>query len=149
LVFAFWQASATTFSISLAGYARTSTIKQRAGYEKVFGEQLSSVDAKRDQLEAAIEFAQEGDVLVVTKIDRLARSIKDLCEIEARLSARAQSFRYSARPWTPARQPDGSRSAFSALLPSMHLAISCVPESQIFPFPHFWLSVLQERQISL
>jgi DNA invertase Pin-like site-specific DNA recombinase len=82
------------------GYARTSTIEQRAGYgaqlrdleaagcEKVFGEQLSSVDARRDQLEATIEFAREGDVLVVTRIDRLARSIKDLCEIEARLSAK-------------------------------------------------------------
>jgi DNA invertase Pin-like site-specific DNA recombinase len=75
------------------GYARTSTIEQQAGYdaqlrdlktagcEKVFGEQLSSVDAKRPQLEAALAFVREGDTFVITKIDRLARSIRHLCEI--------------------------------------------------------------------
>jgi DNA invertase Pin-like site-specific DNA recombinase len=75
------------------GYARTSTVEQQAGYdaqlrdletagcERVFGEQLSSVDARRAQLEAALAFVREGDVFVITKIDRLARSIKHLCEI--------------------------------------------------------------------
>jgi hypothetical protein len=57
------------------GYARTSTLEQTAGLEaqlrdlkaagvkKIFSEQLSSVDAERPQLEAAIDFAREGDVL--------------------------------------------------------------------------------------
>jgi DNA invertase Pin-like site-specific DNA recombinase len=83
------------------GYARTSTTKQDAGLEvqmrdldaagceKIFSEQLSSVDAQREQLEAAIEFCRAGDVLVVTKLDRLARSVANLCEIEARLSAKS------------------------------------------------------------
>ena len=78
------------------GYARTSTIEQEAGFsaqlrelercgcEKVFHEQVSSV-AQRDQLEAAIEFARVGDTFVVTKLDRLARSITDLLQILHRL----------------------------------------------------------------
>jgi DNA invertase Pin-like site-specific DNA recombinase len=69
----------------IIGYGRTSTIEQvagleaqirdlkAAGAEKLFRENVSSV-APRKQLEAAIEFAREGDTLVVTKIDRLARS---------------------------------------------------------------------------
>ena len=82
------------------GYARTSTVEQVAGFEaqirdleaagckKIFHEQLSSVDGNRSQLDAAISFIREDDVMIVTKIDRLARSIKDLCEIESRLSAK-------------------------------------------------------------
>ena len=74
------------------GYARTSTIDQAAGFEaqlkelkatgceKIFQEQVSSI-AVRVQLQAAIEFVREGDVLVVTKIDRLARSISELLTI--------------------------------------------------------------------
>ena len=71
------------------GYARTSTTDQIAGLEaqlkelkaigceKIFREQVSSI-AERAELQAAIEFVREGDVLVVTKLDRLARSISDL-----------------------------------------------------------------------
>lgn len=74
------------------GYARTSTIEQVAGFEaqlkelkqagceKTFQEQVSSV-AIRAQLQAALEFVREGDVLVVTKLDRLARSVADLMTI--------------------------------------------------------------------
>lgn len=75
------------------GYARTSTIDQTAGLEaqerdlrtagatKVFAEHVSSVDAKRPELERALDYAREGDVFVVTKPDRLARSTKDLLAI--------------------------------------------------------------------
>jgi DNA invertase Pin-like site-specific DNA recombinase len=74
------------------GYARTSTTDQEAGFEaqlrdldaigceKVFREQVSSV-ARRDQLEAAIDYLRGGDTLVVTKLDRLARSTRHLGEI--------------------------------------------------------------------
>ena len=55
--------------------------------QKIFSEQLSSVDAARRQLDAALDFAREGDVLVITKIDRIARSVAHLCEIEAKLQA--------------------------------------------------------------
>ena len=81
------------------GYARTSTIEQIAGLEaqdrelrtagaqKLFSERVSSV-AKREQLEAALEYCREGDVLVVTKLDRLARSMADLVAITSRLKAK-------------------------------------------------------------
>lgn len=81
------------------GYARTSTVEQvagfdaqldelqRAGCEKVFKEQVSSV-APRAQLEAALEFIREGDVLVVSKLDRLARSTQHLLEIADRVKAK-------------------------------------------------------------
>jgi DNA invertase Pin-like site-specific DNA recombinase len=74
------------------GYGRTSTFEQQAGLaaqlrdlktagcEKVFEEQVSSV-AKRPQLEACLDFIREGDTLVVTKLDRLARSTQHLLEI--------------------------------------------------------------------
>jgi len=76
----------------LIGYARTSTVDQEAGFEaqlrdlekagcdKVFQEQVSSV-AKRKELETALDFIREGDTLVVTKLDRLARSTRDLLQI--------------------------------------------------------------------
>ncbi len=64
----------------IIGYAKTSTMDQAAGCEKIFKEQISSV-AARTELPAAIEFIREGDVLVVCKIYRLARSISDLMKI--------------------------------------------------------------------
>jgi DNA invertase Pin-like site-specific DNA recombinase len=89
----------------LVGYARTSTVGQQAGLEaqerelrvagcnKIFSEQVSSV-AQRDQLEAALDYLRDGeDGLVVTKIDRLARSVGDLLSIVARLEAKKVSLR--------------------------------------------------------
>ena len=81
----------------LVGYARTSTKDQKysleaqieqltqAGCKKHYEEQVSSVDAKREQLEAALDYIREGDVLVVTKLDRLARSVADTVDIQNRL----------------------------------------------------------------
>src|SRR5579864_967580 len=86
------------------GYARTSTVEQVAGLEaqlrdlkaadvtKIFSEQLSSVDSKRVQLEAAIDYCREGDVLTCTKLDRLARSVADVVSIEARLAGKGASL---------------------------------------------------------
>jgi DNA invertase Pin-like site-specific DNA recombinase len=83
----------------LVGYARTSTADQVAGLEaqerdlkavgveKVFTEAVSSV-AQRAALKACLEFLREGDVLVVTRPDRLARSTAELLTIEADLSRR-------------------------------------------------------------
>jgi DNA invertase Pin-like site-specific DNA recombinase len=74
------------------GYARTSTLDQKAGFEaqlrdlksagceKIFREQVSSV-AQRLQLDAVLDFIREGDTLVVSKLDRLARSTQHLLEI--------------------------------------------------------------------
>ena len=83
----------------LIGYARTSTLEQEAGLEAqlrdlqalgcgmVFSEQTSSV-GPRKALEEALEFAREGDTLVVTKMDRLARSVHHLWEIVGKLQAK-------------------------------------------------------------
>ena len=71
------------------GYARTSTVEQnyslehqidrleKEGCEKIFSEQGSSID-KRPEFLKAIEFTREGDTLVITKLDRFARSITDI-----------------------------------------------------------------------
>lgn len=74
------------------GYARTSTVEQLAGLEaqirdltasgveELFSEQVSSV-AQRTKLDEALTFVRSGDVLVVTKLDRLARSTAHLLTI--------------------------------------------------------------------
>ena len=76
----------------LIGIARTSTLEQKAGLEaqlreleaygceKIYQEQVSSV-AEREELNAALSSLRSGDKLVVTKLDRLARSVKHLGEI--------------------------------------------------------------------
>ena len=88
----------------LVGYARTSTLDQVAGFEaqiealskagceRLFQEQVSSV-AKRTALEGALGFVREGDTLVVTKLDRLARSVAHLGEIVSILENRKVGFR--------------------------------------------------------
>ena len=89
------------------GYARTSTLEQIAGFEaqahelegagceKLFKEQVSSV-ARREQLVAALDFIREGDTLVVTKLDRLARSIGHLSEIMGTLERKRANLQVLA-----------------------------------------------------
>jgi DNA invertase Pin-like site-specific DNA recombinase len=88
----------------LIGYARTSTLEQTAGLdaqleelgkvgcEKVFQEQVSSIGS-RGELQQALEFARESDTVVVTKLDRLARSVTHLGEILSRLDAKKVGLR--------------------------------------------------------
>jgi DNA invertase Pin-like site-specific DNA recombinase len=86
------------------GYARTSTFDQIAGFDaqirdlkavgckKVFAEQVSSV-AQREQLKAAIDYLRDGDVLVSTKLDRLARSMRHLIEIVDGVKSKGANLR--------------------------------------------------------
>lgn len=90
----------------MVGYARTSTLDQVAGFEyqqsqllkagvevdQLFKEQASAVSS-RPELEAAIRYARKGDTLVVTKLDRLARSVKDLLAIIAELDIKGVALR--------------------------------------------------------
>jgi DNA invertase Pin-like site-specific DNA recombinase len=88
----------------LVGYARTSTTEQRAGLEaqlrdlkaagcpKVFQEQVSSI-GERAQLEAALDYVREGDTLVVTKLDRLARSARGLNDLVDALERKGVALR--------------------------------------------------------
>jgi DNA invertase Pin-like site-specific DNA recombinase len=83
----------------IVGYARTSTADQHAGLdaqvrdlraagaEEIFTEQVSSV-ATRARLADCLKFVRKGDVLAVTKPDRLARSTAELLAIEADLANR-------------------------------------------------------------
>src|SRR5208283_6011145 len=91
----------------IIGYARTSTAEQTAGLEaqqrdllaagveRAFSEQTSSVGS-RPALEEALDFIRAGDVLVVTKLDRLARSVRDLCDIVDRIERKGASLRILA-----------------------------------------------------
>ncbi|MDX0283607.1 recombinase family protein [Sinorhizobium meliloti] len=87
----------------IIGYARVSSTGQdhttqierlkAAGAEKVFEEKLSGLDRERPELARALEFAREGDVLVVTKLDRLARSAAHLHEITETLDRKGVGFK--------------------------------------------------------
>jgi hypothetical protein len=73
------------------GYARVSSYGQslevqrqklqEEGCAEIFEEKASAVSGKRNELESALRILREGDVLVVTKLDRLARSMQDLLAI--------------------------------------------------------------------
>jgi DNA invertase Pin-like site-specific DNA recombinase len=86
------------------GYARVSSTGQdlgiqldalkTAGCDKIFQEKRSGTStAGRDELAEALDFAREGDVIVVTRLDRLARSVIDLHQIIAKLAAKGVGFR--------------------------------------------------------
>ena len=88
----------------LVGYARVSSGSQSldvqlealaaAGCEKVFSEKKSGTSAaERTALHDALDFVREGDTLVVTRLDRLARSSIDLHNIIARLTKKGVKFR--------------------------------------------------------
>lgn len=90
----------------LVGYARTSTLEQKAGLEgqerdlraagceRLFIEQVSSVDVvARAKLAEVLEFIREGDVLVVTKLDRLARSVQHLLDLLEVVTKKGASLR--------------------------------------------------------
>jgi len=90
---------------ALVGYGRTSTVEQEAGLAaqvtelqaigcaKVFSENVSSVDAQRPPLRAALDWCREGDIFVVTRPDRLARSVTDLLKIVEDLQGRGVAIR--------------------------------------------------------
>jgi len=66
------------------------------GCQRVFSEELSSVESKRPQLELALDYVREGDTFVVTKLDRLARSVADLVKLTGALSAKGVGLRILA-----------------------------------------------------
>lgn len=85
------------------GYARVSSVGQSldvqlaaldaAGCEKVFAEKKSGTTTSgRSELSEALSFVREGDTLVVTRLDRLARSATDLHNIVKQLSDKGVSF---------------------------------------------------------
>ncbi|KTD40125.1 recombinase family protein [Legionella parisiensis] len=87
----------------LIGYARVSTDDQNlnlqhdalenAGCQRIFDDQITGSKIQRPGLEAALEFAREGDVFVVWRLDRLSRSLKDLIEMVALLDSKRIGLR--------------------------------------------------------
>lgn len=87
----------------LVGYARVSTQDQnpdlqldalkKEGCEKVFVEKASGAQRERPELKAALDYVRAGDTLVVWKLDRLARSLKQLIETVELLDGRKIGFR--------------------------------------------------------
>jgi DNA invertase Pin-like site-specific DNA recombinase len=75
--------------VALIGYARVSSVGQTLDVqlsklqhcEKIFQEKRSGASSTRPRLRACLEYVREGDALVVTRLDRLARSTLHLCQI--------------------------------------------------------------------
>lgn len=100
------------------GYGRASSLSQSldiqldalkaAGCEKVFSEKRTGTTTdNRDALVSAIEWCREGDVLVVTRLDRLARSITDLRSIIDQLTAKGVGFRALQQTGIDTTRPEG------------------------------------------
>ena len=89
--------------MALVGYARVSSSGQdyetqiarlkAAGVEKIYSEKRSGLDGKRPELARCVDYVREGDTLVVTKLDRLARSTADLYRIVTELTEKDVAFK--------------------------------------------------------
>lgn len=99
------------------GYARVSTDGQSvaaqvatltaSGADKVFREVASGAKTDRAQLRRAIAALEAGDVLLVTRLDRLARSTRDLLNTLATITERKAGFRSLADAWADTTTPHG------------------------------------------
>jgi DNA invertase Pin-like site-specific DNA recombinase len=106
---------ARTFAMAKAstgmriGYARVSTLDQKldlqmqtlkkAGCTKIFREKVSGVTRNRPELKRMLDQIREGDVVVVWKLDRLARSTRDLLETMESIRESGGQFQSISEPW--------------------------------------------------
>ena len=89
--------------MAVVGYSRVSSVGQSLevqqeklvsyGVDKLFAEKLSGTTAARPELKSCLEYVREGDVLVITKLDRLARSTLHLHKIVNDLNDRGVGFK--------------------------------------------------------
>jgi DNA invertase Pin-like site-specific DNA recombinase len=103
--------------MTIYGYARVSTDGQsldaqtitlkHAGAERVFSEKQSGAKTDRAALTRVLAALQGGDVLVVTRLGRLARSTRDLQNVLATVSERGAGFRSLGDPWADTTTPHG------------------------------------------
>src|SRR5262249_18478284 len=104
-------------NMPLFGYARVSTRDQNlvtqeaelraAGCAKVFKEKISGAKTDRPELVKAIGRLEPGDVLVVTRLDRLARSTRDLLNIMAAIAERGAGFKSLRDAWADTTSAHG------------------------------------------
>jgi DNA invertase Pin-like site-specific DNA recombinase len=105
------------WKMPIYGYARVSTDGQShadqvaalkaAGATKVYREKESGVRTDRPQLAKAIAALDHGDVLIVTRLDRLARSPRDLLNVLHEVGERGAAFRSLADTWADTTTPHG------------------------------------------
>ena len=91
------------------GYARVSTVEQKldlqmlalkkAGCTKIFREKVSGASRERPELKRMLDQIREGDIVVVWKLDRLARSTKDLLETMESIRESGGQFQSLSEPW--------------------------------------------------
>ena len=103
--------------MAIYGYARVSTEGQSldaqlaqlraAGCTKVFREKISGARTDRAQLERLMKILGPGDVLVVTRLDRLARSTRDLLNVLASITEKKAGFRSLGDVWADTTSPHG------------------------------------------
>jgi DNA invertase Pin-like site-specific DNA recombinase len=101
----------------IIGYARVSTGGQdlasqldalkRAGAEKVWREKVSGAKTDRPELAKLMKALQPGDLLVVTRLDRLARSTRDLLNVLADVSKAGGAFKSLSDQWADTTTPHG------------------------------------------
>uniref|UniRef100_UPI0038B9523C recombinase family protein n=1 Tax=Paraburkholderia sediminicola TaxID=458836 RepID=UPI0038B9523C len=101
----------------LIGYARVSTQDQKltrqrkalkaAGCVRLFEEKQSGAKRSRTELARMLDHLREGDVVIVTALDRLARSTRDLFDIAEHLKAIGAGLRSLAEPWADTTSPAG------------------------------------------
>lgn len=99
------------------GYARVSTAGQdhasqvaalrAAGCDRVFAETSSGANTQRRQLARVLATLAAGDTLIVTRLDRLARSSRDALNILAAIGDKRAAFRSLAEPWADTTTPAG------------------------------------------
>ena len=103
--------------MALLGYARVSTREQdfsnqqqalaAVGCSKVFAEKISGRNASRPELQALLNYVRAEDVVVVTRLDRLARNTRDLLDIAERLQSTDVGLKSLAEPWADTTSPAG------------------------------------------
>jgi DNA invertase Pin-like site-specific DNA recombinase len=79
-----------------------------AGCAKVFKEKVSGAKTDGDELAKVIRRLEAGDVLIVTRLDRLARSTRDLLNVLATIGERKAGFRSLKDSWAGTTTPHGS-----------------------------------------
>lgn len=101
----------------LLGYARVSTDDQdltnqraelqAAGCTKLFSEKFTGTQRNRPELARLLDHLRLGDVVTVTRLDRLARSTRDLLDIAEQLQTKGAGLRSLAEPWADTTTPAG------------------------------------------
>jgi len=101
----------------LIGYARVSTDDQNlelqraalgeAGCTRIYEEKLSGANRNRPELVRLLDHLRGGDVVVVYRLDRLARSTRDLLEIAEQLKEADAGLRSLSEPWADTTSPAG------------------------------------------